>query len=353
MNDIILVPYQPGWPKAYEEWRQKIIHSIGMAEDNGAIFKIAHCGSTSVPELIAKPIIDILIDINPFYPTAKLVNQLTALGFSYKGEYGIHGREYFSRDDCHVHAIHTDKNKDFIGDHLIFRDYLRHHPEARLQYQKGKERSLMDSKGSRPLYQELKGPTIDKIMEKARDWYFNQKKFSTLLEALAPLKSAPFFWALASGQALAWNLGRPYRYSSDIDLIIWKDEGSKVLAWLHQQGYRVDIVEARGRYRRWNPSDPIPDDCMQAAARITYKEGELILLDLLFTERKEGRWFYKRDSKIHYPIDQALPIVNGIRSLRSDLVLLFKGRPLEQGKVFTPPARAKDAFDIEFFARHL
>lgn len=127
---IVVEEYNPAWASLYEQERKAIVAAIGPY-----IANIEHVGSTSVPGLAAKPIIDIGIDLNT-YPLPKgAIAAMEALGYEYKGEYGISGREYFrkvSPRSYHVHA-YSPGNPEWEA-HILFRDYLRAHPEAARQY---------------------------------------------------------------------------------------------------------------------------------------------------------------------------------------------------------------------------
>ena len=129
---IEVVPYNPQWPALFEEEAAKIQAILG---DNCTA--VHHIGSTSVPGLAAKPVIDIMpvvIDIQKVDPCNREFQQL---GYQCMGEYGISGRRFFMKGGDnrthHVHVFQQDNTCD-IGRHLAVRDFLRAHPKWAKEY---------------------------------------------------------------------------------------------------------------------------------------------------------------------------------------------------------------------------
>ncbi len=132
MRNFIVVPYNPRWPALFQQEAGKI----------GAVFgqeciAIHHIGSTSIPGMSAKPIIDIM----PVVPNIDQVESfnpaMIQLGYEPKGENGIPGRRYFVKggDANRTHHVHIyePSNPEVIR-HLCFRDYLMAHAEEARQY---------------------------------------------------------------------------------------------------------------------------------------------------------------------------------------------------------------------------
>ena len=136
---IFLAAYDPDWPRQFAAEREAL---RGVA---GAAAEIEHIGSTSVPGLAAKPIIDILIGAEDLGQTDCLVPALAGVGYGYVPEYEdeLPERRYFEkfrdgRCTHHVHMVVT--GSDFWVRHLAFRDFLRAHPEVRADYEALKRR---------------------------------------------------------------------------------------------------------------------------------------------------------------------------------------------------------------------
>ncbi|MFC9541544.1 GrpB family protein [Lysinibacillus sp. NPDC056959] len=132
MRNIKVVDYNHNWSSDY----QKEEHSIRAILQNELVNSF-HIGSTSVPGLKAKPIIDMLLVVNDIHKLDSFSKQFQEIGYEVKGEFGITGRRYFRKGgDRRTHQIHAFQynNLDEIERHLAFRDYLREHPEVCRQY---------------------------------------------------------------------------------------------------------------------------------------------------------------------------------------------------------------------------
>jgi GrpB-like predicted nucleotidyltransferase (UPF0157 family) len=129
---------------------------------------IEHIGSTSVPDLCAKPIVDILVGLRELELTDEQIAAMTELGYEYLGEYGLPGRLFFRKGDPRTHNVHVVKHG---GEHwerqLVFRDALRSDPEERRRYDAFKRRLAAEGH-SREAYTELKTPFIRAVEARAR-----------------------------------------------------------------------------------------------------------------------------------------------------------------------------------------
>jgi GrpB-like predicted nucleotidyltransferase (UPF0157 family) len=155
VSSILVVAYNPLWPKRFEEEKKRI-----LLVAHRYIEVIEHVGSTSVPGLGAKPIIDLLVGLRELSLVEQCVEPLKNLGYRYLGENGIPGRHYFRKPDTtywierthHIHMVETDS--DEWRRMLLFRDYLRDHPNMAQQYYLLK-RELVMRLGSQPDAQTL------------------------------------------------------------------------------------------------------------------------------------------------------------------------------------------------------
>jgi GrpB-like predicted nucleotidyltransferase (UPF0157 family) len=172
----LVVPYDPEWPRLFAEIRAVIERNI-----SGKFHAIEHVGSTSVPGMTAKPIID--IDVAVRTGQFDVVRQrLEALGYEYEGEKGIPGRHSFRLRDAslsgalarhHLYVLEADAEE--LRRNRAFRDYLRAHPEeaARLSAHKRElaERLALSLDDDRYAYQEAKSAMVLAILEQALTWY--------------------------------------------------------------------------------------------------------------------------------------------------------------------------------------
>ena len=130
---VRVVPYDTRWPAQYEAEARRIRDAV---DDVGV--RIHHIGSTAVPGLRAKPIIDILLEVSDLAALDARSHRLEALGYEAKGEFGIPGRRYFRRDNelgVRTHQVHAFVAGGPQADrHLAFPDYLISHPEVAQAY---------------------------------------------------------------------------------------------------------------------------------------------------------------------------------------------------------------------------
>lgn len=131
---ITVVNYNSEWPLKYTEERDYITEIL---KDN--CISIYHIGSTSVPGLAAKPIIDIMAVVRSLERVDTVAEKFSDIGYEYLGEFGIEGRRYLRKGgDERTHQIHIFQADDWnnIGRHLAFRDYMRTHEKEREEYAK-------------------------------------------------------------------------------------------------------------------------------------------------------------------------------------------------------------------------
>jgi GrpB-like predicted nucleotidyltransferase (UPF0157 family) len=137
----VVVPYDPRWPDLYERARFELLEALG-----GAILQIEHVGSTAVPGLAAKPVIDIALGVDAI-DRPELVETVAGLGYVYVPEYELElpFRRYFRRgypdrelhptiekSGYHLHVV--EAGHPFMRADVAFRDHLRSHPEDARAY---------------------------------------------------------------------------------------------------------------------------------------------------------------------------------------------------------------------------
>lgn len=132
-EQVVVVPWQPEWPARFEGIRAALLPAL-----EGLICACEHVGSTSVPGLAAKPIIDIDIVIPDMAAFGPVKEALASLGYRHEGNLGIPGREAFKYDDkpeLMTHHLYVcARNSAELQRHLALRDYLRAHPQDRDRY---------------------------------------------------------------------------------------------------------------------------------------------------------------------------------------------------------------------------
>jgi GrpB-like predicted nucleotidyltransferase (UPF0157 family) len=161
---VLLAPYDPQWPALFEAEAARIERALV-----GLPIRLEHIGSTAVPGLAAKPIIDILAGRPPRSAAAAYVAVMRQLGYEHMGAYGIPGRNYFRRGTPRTHHVHlVSWTSRFWKDHLRFRDALREHPSLMREYETLKyDLAATLSPEERRVYTDAKGPFIRKVLRDA------------------------------------------------------------------------------------------------------------------------------------------------------------------------------------------
>jgi len=158
-------PHNAVWVCLYKEEETLLIASIGQY-----VADIQHIGSTAIPGLVAKPIIDIIVGLKDLELMGQCIEKLEKLGYEYKGENGISGRFFFVKGDaeistCHLHLVKWQGQ--FWKSHLAFRDYLRKHKDDVNEYAILKQDLALKFPTNRDAYTEAKAHFISGILKKA------------------------------------------------------------------------------------------------------------------------------------------------------------------------------------------
>ncbi|HIZ55812.1 MAG TPA: GrpB family protein [Firmicutes bacterium] len=169
---VEVVPYRPEWPEIYRQEAEQIRGVLG-----GALAAVFHIGSTAVPGLQAKPIIDILPVVFSLKDADAARPALEALGYEWMGELGIPGRRYLRKGgDRRTHQIHIfdAANRLAIERHLAVRDYLREHPDAANAYGALKYRLSLQYPADIEGYCDGKDAFVRELEQRALAWFRQQ-----------------------------------------------------------------------------------------------------------------------------------------------------------------------------------
>ena len=134
---VQVVEYDPLWPEIFAQVSGPVRQAL-----DGIVLRVEHVGSTSVPGLAAKPVIDLSVVVPSEREIAPAVARLATLGYQHQGTLGIAGREAFRRPpDTFPHHLYVcPENSPGLQNHLGVRDYLRTHPETARAYGALKQR---------------------------------------------------------------------------------------------------------------------------------------------------------------------------------------------------------------------
>ncbi|HWE35821.1 MAG TPA: GrpB family protein [Isosphaeraceae bacterium] len=161
---ITLVDYDPIWPEIFEELRAPLVAAVG-----DLVVAVEHIGSTAVPGLAAKPIIDLDLVVPSSDDLPVAIARLAALGYAHQGDLGVPGREAFlppSRGPKH-HLYACPSDSESLRRHIVFRDYLLSHPQAAAGYEAVKKAAALRFREDRVAYVEAKSRIIEEILRKA------------------------------------------------------------------------------------------------------------------------------------------------------------------------------------------
>ena len=139
MRKVEVVPHNPEWQNLF------VIESKAIAKILGSnLVEIYHIGSTAIPNIYAKPIIDLLLAVENINQVDRQNESMENFGYEAMGEFGIGNRRYFRKHNAlgqRTHHVHIfPANSPQIARHLAFRDYLIAHPLIAQKYSDLKQR---------------------------------------------------------------------------------------------------------------------------------------------------------------------------------------------------------------------
>lgn len=162
---VRLVPYDSTWPMEFAAEADRIERACAGLE-----IRLEHVGSTSIPGLAAKPVIDILAGRPSNVPGRAYVAAFRQLGYEHKGAFGVPGRNYFRRGLPRTHHVHLVRlTSDLWREPLLFRDYLREHPDIAREYETLKRELAAMYLHDKERYTDAKGPFVRSIVRRARE----------------------------------------------------------------------------------------------------------------------------------------------------------------------------------------
>ena len=165
---VELVPYSPLWEKYF----QKECRNLSKVLRNNLV-EIHHIGSTAIPQILSKPILDILCVVHTMDGIDLFKDEFQRLGLTWKGNHGAPQRPYFERFGsdgvtslCHIHIL--EKGSPLIDDLLDFRDYLNAEENVSKEYE-GLKVLLKEKHEDNPaLYQIGKSEFIETVLRNIR-----------------------------------------------------------------------------------------------------------------------------------------------------------------------------------------
>jgi GrpB-like predicted nucleotidyltransferase (UPF0157 family) len=175
-EEVVVVPYNPDWPRMFELEKNHLLSCL----PHNLIRRIEHFGSTAIPHMSAKPIIDMLVEVTSLEETKKIIVPiLTDQGYEYfwRPTWGDDVPPYYAwfikrnsqgHRTYHIHMMEYDFEH---WDRLLFRDYLIENPDIAKEYQEIKLRLAESFPNDRITYTQKKTKFIVQTTQQAKEYY--------------------------------------------------------------------------------------------------------------------------------------------------------------------------------------
>jgi len=161
---VVIAEYNPEWPLRFEEEKPRILAALGSQA-----LAVEHIGSTSVPGLAAKPIVDIMVGVRSLESAFEVCRApLQGIGYEHIPMPALWDRRFFSRGIWKVvsHHLHLIEFEGRLWMRYVhFRDHLRAHPEVAREYEQLKRQIAARPGMERPAYSAAKAPFIEGILD--------------------------------------------------------------------------------------------------------------------------------------------------------------------------------------------
>lgn len=165
---VELVDHNPAWTE--QAAHEGVRLSIALGD---ALFVVEHMGSTAIPGIAAKPIIDLFPVVRSLEALDAKRPAIEALGYQWRGEFGIPGRRYCTRDENGVRRFHVhcfEATSPELRRHRIFRDYLRAHDREAHAYEAQKLAAAAEYPDDSLAYNDAKSAWIVACQSRAQQW---------------------------------------------------------------------------------------------------------------------------------------------------------------------------------------
>jgi len=166
----LVVPHDPAWSQAFFDEARRIVAALGDPP-----VAVHHIGSTAIPGIAAKPVLDLLLEVDRLERLDEQAPVMRELGYQVMGEFGIPGRRYFRKDDAngtrthHVHGFLA--GSDGAVRHRAFRAYMVAHPDEARAYGALKERLASQHPDDMEAYMDGKDAFVRERERRALAWW--------------------------------------------------------------------------------------------------------------------------------------------------------------------------------------
>lgn len=154
----------PAWPELFAKERKRLADTLSLPVE-----AIEHIGSTAVPGLDSKPVIDMMLGTSGFPPPAELLSRLTILGYENLGEAGVAGRIYLRLREGVAFNLHVlPRDGELWANNLAIRGLLRCDPDARARYSAEKKKAIHEAGNRLLAYSAAKSPALAELLAAAK-----------------------------------------------------------------------------------------------------------------------------------------------------------------------------------------
>ena len=170
-REIVIADYDPEWPRRFDGERDRLAQALGAAA-----LRIEHVGSTSVPGLAAKPIVDVLVTVADVTDESSYRPALERAGYELRVREPEHRMFRTPARDVHVH-VWNERDPE-VDRYLVFRDRLRESPADRAEYEQLKRSLAQREWSDMNHYADAKGPLIEEILGRAKRSHIRRARSS-------------------------------------------------------------------------------------------------------------------------------------------------------------------------------
>jgi len=164
-GEVRLFDAHEAWANEFEIEKTRIINALGEH-----ILEIQHVGSTAIPGVPAKPVLDILVGVEDFDQASACVAPLESIGYCYRNEYGIPRRHYFVKGDPRTHHLHmVERGSNHWTMTISFRDFLNRDAGSARVYAEAKRSLAAKYLRDREAYQREKDKVVERLLALAAE----------------------------------------------------------------------------------------------------------------------------------------------------------------------------------------
>jgi GrpB-like predicted nucleotidyltransferase (UPF0157 family) len=166
VQEVVIEAYNSDWIREFENERKKLSQAL-----SSKAIQIEHIGSTSISGMPSKPILDIAVSVNNLDDADMFIESLSTLGYEYVPKMEFPNRRFFRKGERKkgTHHLHVyEQSSDEWRNNLLFRNFLRSHPEQAAAYAQLKKKLASLYAEDRTTYTQMKAPFIQSVIELAQ-----------------------------------------------------------------------------------------------------------------------------------------------------------------------------------------